>query len=74
MSINLPVVIHGSENLFLTTREAHRLHVFEYRLLRKPFVLMLDEMLDIRGKLHNKDVYNLYTSASIVSMTKTRKK
>jgi hypothetical protein len=73
MSINLPVVVYGSENLFLTSREALILHVFKYSLLRKPFERMLDEMLNIRGTLHNEGVYNLYTSSSIVSITKTGK-
>jgi hypothetical protein len=36
-TIILPVVLYGCETLYLTSREEHRLKVFENRLLRRIF-------------------------------------
>jgi hypothetical protein len=47
----------------------HRLRVFENRMLRT-FVLKRDEVICGWRKLHNEEVYNLYSLHSIIRMIK----
>jgi hypothetical protein len=48
--------------------------VFEDRVLRRIFGLKRDEMVvDIWGKLHNEALHNLYSSPSIIIMSKSRR-
>jgi hypothetical protein len=68
----LPVVLYGCETLSVTLKEEHRLRVFENRLLRKIFGPKRDEVTGDWRKLHNEELYNLYSSPSIIRMIKSR--
>jgi hypothetical protein len=71
--IILPVVLYGCETWSLTLKEEHRLRVFENRVLRRTFGPKRD---DVRGgwrKRHNEELHNLYSSPSIIRMTKSRR-
>jgi hypothetical protein len=69
-TIILPVVLYGCETWSLTLREAHRLRVFENRVLRI-FGLKTDEVKCWR-RLHN-ELRNLYSSPNIIRMIKSRR-
>jgi uncharacterized membrane protein len=51
---------------------AHRLRVFEKRLLCRIFGPKRDEVTGWR-KLHNEELHNLYSSPSIIRMIKSRR-
>ena len=57
----LPVVLYGCENWSLTLREEHRLRMFENRMLRKIFGANRDEIIGEWRKLHNAELYALYS-------------
>jgi hypothetical protein len=67
----LPVVLYGCETWSLTLREEHRLRVFENRVLRI-FGSKREEMTGGWRKLHNEELYKLYSSPSIIRMIKSR--
>jgi hypothetical protein len=52
----------------LTLREEHRL-----RVLRRIFGPKRDEVTGGWRKLHNEDLHNVYSSASIIRMIKSRR-
>jgi hypothetical protein len=54
-------------------REERRLRVFENRVLRRIFGPKRDEVSGSWRKLHNEELHNLYSSANIIRMIKTRK-
>jgi hypothetical protein len=56
----------------MTLREEHRLRVFENRVLRRIFGPNRDEVTGDWRKLHNEELYNLYSSPSIIRMIKSR--
>jgi hypothetical protein len=72
-TIILPVVLYGCETWSLTLREEHRLRVFENRVLRRIFGPKRDEVTGGWRKMHNDDLHSLYSSPSIIRMTKLRK-
>jgi hypothetical protein len=47
--------------------------VFENRVLRRIFGWKRDEVRGIWKKLHNEEFRNLYSSSSILKMTKSRR-
>jgi hypothetical protein len=53
--------------------EEHRLGVYENRALRGKFGSKRDEMIGGWRKLHNKKLYNLYSSPSIIRIIKSRR-
>jgi hypothetical protein len=57
----------------LTLREEHRLRVFENRVLRRIFEPKTDEVTGGWRKLHNEELYGLYSSPSIVRVIKARR-
>jgi hypothetical protein len=57
----------------LTLREEHRLRVFENRVLRRIFGPKRDEVTGGFRKLHNEELHNLYSSSSIIKITKSRR-
>jgi hypothetical protein len=68
----LLVVLCGCETWYLTLREEHRLRVFENRMLRKVFGPKREEEGSWR-KLHNDELYDLYSSPDIVRVIKSRR-
>jgi hypothetical protein len=64
--------MYGCETWSLTLREEHTLRMFENRMLRRIFGPKRDEVTGSWRKLHNEELYNLYSSPSIIRMIKTR--
>jgi hypothetical protein len=58
----------------LTLREEHRLRVFENRVLRRIFGPKRDEVTRGWRKLHNEELHGLYSSPSIITAIKARRK
>jgi hypothetical protein len=59
--------------LSLILREEHRLRVFENRVLRRIFGPKRYEVTGGWRKLHNEELYGLYSSPSIVRVIKARR-
>jgi hypothetical protein len=72
-TIILPVVLYGCEILSLTLREEHRLRVFENRVLRRIFGPKRDEVTGGLRKLHNEELHGLYSSPSIIRVSRARR-
>jgi hypothetical protein len=72
-TIILPVVLYGCETWSLTFGEEHRLRMFENRVLRRIFGPKRDEVTGGWWKLWNEELYNLYSSPSIIRMVKSRR-
>jgi hypothetical protein len=66
--IIMPAFLCGCETWSLTLREAHRLWVFENRVMRIIFGPKRDEVTGEWRKLHNEELRNLYSSPSIIRM------
>jgi hypothetical protein len=54
-------------------REEHRLKEFVSRVLRRMFGLKRNAMVGGWRKLHNEELYDLYSSPSIIKMMKLRR-
>jgi hypothetical protein len=67
------VVLYGCETWSLTLREEHRLRVFEDRMLRRIFGPKRNEVTGGWRTLQNEELHNLYSSSSIIRMTKSRR-
>jgi hypothetical protein len=67
------MVLYGCETCSLKLREEHRLRVFENRVLRRLFGLRKKEMMGGWRKLHNEELRDLYSSPSIIRMSKSRR-
>jgi hypothetical protein len=61
-TVMLPVVLYGCETWSLTLREECRLRVFENGVLRRIFGPERDEVTGEWRRLHNKELYALYSS------------
>jgi hypothetical protein len=72
-SIILPVVLYGCVGWPLTLREECRLRVFENRVLRRIFGPKRDEVSGEWRRLHNKELYALYSSPNIIRVIKSRR-
>jgi hypothetical protein len=72
-TIILPVVLYGCETWSLTLREEHRRRVFENRVLRGIFGLKRDEVTGEWRRLHNEELYDLYSSPNIMRVIKSRR-
>jgi hypothetical protein len=59
----LRLVLYGCEPWSLTLRAEHRLRVFENRVLRKIFGSKRDEVTGEWRRLHDEELYNLYSSS-----------
>ena len=71
-TIILPVVLYGCETSSLTLREERRLKESEERLLRKIFGPKRDEATGEWRKLHNDELYDVYSSSNIFRVIKSR--
>ena len=69
----MPVVLNGCETWSLTMREGHRLRVFENRVLRRIFGLKRSEVTGEWRRLHNKELFALYSSPNIIRVIKLRR-
>jgi hypothetical protein len=72
-TIILPIVLCGCETLSLTLREECRLRFLENRVLRRIFGPKRDEATGEWRRLHNKELYALYSSPNIIRVIKSRK-
>jgi hypothetical protein len=72
-TIILPVVLYGCETWSLTLREEHRLRVFENGMLRRIFGPKRDEVTGEWKRLHNEELYDLYSSPNIILVIKSRR-
>jgi hypothetical protein len=72
-TIMVPVVQYGCETWSLTLGEKRRLRVFENGVLRRIFLQKRDELTGEWRKLHNKELFHLYTSPSIIRIIKSRR-
>jgi hypothetical protein len=66
----LPVVSYGCEAWSLTLREEHRLRVIENRVPRKIFGPKRDEVTGEWRRLHNEELYDLYSSQNVTRVIK----
>jgi hypothetical protein len=72
-TIILPVVLYGCESWSLTLREECRLRVFENKVLRRIFGPKRDEVTGEMRRLHDKELYALYSSPNIIRVIKSRR-
>jgi hypothetical protein len=69
----MPAVLYWCETWSLTLREEHRLRVFENKVLRRIFGPKRDEVTRGWRKLHNEELYNLYSSPSIIRVINSKR-
>ena len=58
----------------LILREEYKLRSFENRVLRKMFGSRRDKATEECGRLHNEELYALYSSINIIRIIKSRRK
>jgi hypothetical protein len=61
------------ESWSLSLREERRLRVFENKVLRRIFGPKRDEVTGEWRRLHNKELYALYSSQNIIRVNKSRR-
>jgi hypothetical protein len=67
------VVLYECETWSLTLKEEHRLRMFEDKVLRRIFGPKKDEVTGEWIKLHNKELRDLYSSPSIITIIKSKR-
>jgi hypothetical protein len=72
-SIFLPVVLHGCGTWSLILRGEYRMRIFENRVFRRIFGLKTNDATGGWKKLHNEELRDLYSSPSIIRITKSRR-
>jgi hypothetical protein len=66
-------MLFGCETWSLTLRKKCRLTVFENTVLRRIFGPKRDEVTGEWRRLHNKELYVLYSSSNIIGVIKSRR-
>jgi hypothetical protein len=69
----LPAGLYGSKTWSLILREKRRLRVFENRVLRRNLGLKKDEITGEWIKLHNEELYDLYSSQNTIRVINSRR-
>jgi hypothetical protein len=69
--VTLPVVLYECDTWYLTLREKQWLRVFENKVLKRIFGPKRDEVTGEWRKLHNEELYDLYSSSNIIRLIKT---
>jgi hypothetical protein len=72
-SIILPVVLCGCDTSSLTLREECRLRFLENRVLRRIFEPKRDEVTGEFRRLHNEELYALYSPPNTIRVIKIKK-
>jgi hypothetical protein len=72
-TIILPVVLFGCETWSMTLWEQHRVRVLENRVLRRISISKRYKVTGKWRKLHNNYLHDLYSSPSVIKMTKSRR-
>jgi hypothetical protein len=72
-TIILPDVLCGCGTWSLIVREECRLRVFKNGVLRRIFGPKRNEVTGEWRRLHNKELYALYSSPNIIQVTKSRR-
>jgi len=72
-NIVLCVVLYGCETRSQTLREELRMRIFENRVLKRIFRPKREEGIGEWRKLHNEKLNDLYPSANIIRVIKTRR-
>jgi hypothetical protein len=72
-TVIFPEVLYGCESWSLTLREECRLRVFENMVLRRIFGPKKVEVTGEWRRLHNNELYALYSSPNIIRVIKSRK-
>ena len=67
------LVLCGCETWSVTLREEHRLRVFENGVLGIIFGPKRDEVTREWRRLHNEELYDLYSSPNIIRVIKSRR-
>jgi hypothetical protein len=71
-TIILPVILYGCETWTLTLKEEHR-YLRACSEERRIFGTKGDKMVGDCRKLHNEELYNLYSSPNVIRMMKSRR-
>jgi hypothetical protein len=66
----VPIILYGCETSSLTLNEEHRLRVLENRRVLGP---RRDEVTGQWRRLHNEELYALYSSPNIIRVIKSRR-
>jgi hypothetical protein len=66
-------VLYGCGTWSLTSREEHRLRMFQSRVLRRIFGPKRDKVTGDWRKLHNEELNDLYCSSNIIWVIKSRR-
>jgi hypothetical protein len=72
-TIILYVLLYGCQTWWLTLREECTLRVFENRMLRRIFGPKMDEVTGECRNLQNEELSDLYSSANIIWVTKSKR-